>query len=495
MILFKPEKQSLSELVGKLTALDGLTFNQIATSERLRRAFKADGYDLPRSHKGVRDLVMKQREDIVKTIRGELNAIKLKDGHFSITFDEVTSMKNRRYMNINDHFQDGFLSLGVIRIQGSLNATKAIKLVEERLQLFGLDLNKDVVASVTDGASLMVRFGKDTCPEHVTCYGHAIHLAVCDVLYKKTQLQKPSENFICLLSDCENDTENDSIAEGDDNSKEEEQNKAVPLASNLQNVVKKVRKIVKLFRRSPVKNDDHLQPYIVEYFGREKMLLLGCKTRWNSLLAMLERFYELQKEIKMAMVQLDANFDVSEKEIKEMCEVLAPFKAAIDALASEDADLLLSEKVIAFVLKKLGELQSSISKNLIERFSARVNERRNDELMHLFEYLKKSSYIDQPEDHLGHKIRRPKIIAMATRLLQRLFATNESDEVDSNEEHEVKSDTDQETQTQMTLAQELRSFVADDKNKEERCNNVSFQVVKKEMRLYSTKSLIQGQII
>ena len=73
---------------------------------------------------------------------------------------------------------------------------------------------------------------------------------------------------------------------------------------------------MKLLRRSPAKNNDHLQPYILENFGREKMLLLDCKTRWNSLLAMLERFYELQKEIKMAMVQLDANFDVSEKEIK-----------------------------------------------------------------------------------------------------------------------------------------------------------------------------------
>ena len=58
----------------------------------------------------------------------------------------------------------------MIRIQGSSNAAKAIKLVEERLQLFGLDLNKDVVATVTDGASLIVNFGKKTCPEHVTCY-------------------------------------------------------------------------------------------------------------------------------------------------------------------------------------------------------------------------------------------------------------------------------------------------------------------------------------
>ena len=124
-------------------------------------------------------------------------------------------MRIRRYMNINVHFQGGFRSLGMIRIQGSLNAAKAIKLVEEQLQLFGLDLNKGVVATIIDGASLMVKFGKDTCPEHVTCYAHAIHLAVCDVLYKKTQL-KLSKDFIRLVDDCESDTENDSITEGKD---------------------------------------------------------------------------------------------------------------------------------------------------------------------------------------------------------------------------------------------------------------------------------------
>ena len=174
------------------------------------------------------------------------------------------------------------------------------------------------------------------------------------------------------MDDCESDTKNDSITEGEDCFEEEERNIAVPLASNLQEVVQKVRKIVKLFRRSPVKNDDHLQPYILKNLGREKMLLLDCKTRWNSLLAMLERFYELKKEIKMAMVQLHVPFDLSEKEVKEineMCEALAPFKVAVDAFASKDAEILLSEKIIAFVLKKLGELQSNISKDLIKRFS------------------------------------------------------------------------------------------------------------------------------
>ena len=77
---------------------------------------------------------MKQKENITKNIRGELNAIKLRGGRFSITFVESTFMRNRRYININVHFQGGFCSFGMIRIQGSLNAAKAIELVEEQLQ-------------------------------------------------------------------------------------------------------------------------------------------------------------------------------------------------------------------------------------------------------------------------------------------------------------------------------------------------------------------------
>ena len=123
--------------------------------------------------------------------------------------------------------------------------------------MFGLDLNKNVVATVTDGASLMVKFRKETCPEHVTCYAQAIHLAVCDVLYKKTR-HNPNKDFTCLVNDCKSDNENDSITKGEDCFEDEERNIAVPLASNLQDVVQKDRKIVKLFRQSPVKNDNHI---------------------------------------------------------------------------------------------------------------------------------------------------------------------------------------------------------------------------------------------
>ena len=65
-----------------------------------------------------------------------------------------------------------------------------------------------------------------------------------------------------------------------------------------------------------------------------------------------------------------------------------------------------------------------------------------------------------------------------------MFVSNKSDEVVSSEEQEVTtSNNGQETQSQMTLAQELHAFVADDKN-EEQCNNVSSRVEQKEMMLY-----------
>lgn len=478
---YKTHKPPLDQLLSQLTAVDGLTFNQIAQSERIRRAFKADGYDLPRSHKRVRELVIEHNKIIRKCVGEEIMEMKRNNGRFSITLDESTSTRNRRYMNLNAHYQGGFRSLGFIRIHGSMNSATAIKLVEERLESFGLNLNTDVVATVTDGASLMVKFGKDTSPYHVTCYAHAIHLAVCDILYIKENHTRsvPSTNENC----CEIVTDSASDDEDEDDLTEDEVTPS--LSPNLQNLIKKVRETVKIFRRSPVKNDDNLQPFVVEAFGKERMLLLDCKTRWNSLLSMLERFYELRKQIKMALLQLDIQFDLSDAElkaIKDMCEALAPFKAGIDALSGEGADLLLSEKIIAFILKKLEQLNSEISKDLNKSFRSRIDQRRNVELVHLFEYLKNPAYIDEQKDQLGHKIKRQKIVALATDALQRLFPS-QTIEMDrrSTEQHE---DPGISQIPQMTLAQELHAFVTDDESLQEQNEDVGARVLQKEMLLY-----------
>ncbi|GFY20671.1 transposable element Tcb2 transposase [Trichonephila clavipes] len=50
---------------------------------------------------------------------------------------------------------------------------------------FGIITEKHIVACVTEDASMMVKFGKIMSCEYHLCYAHAIHLAVCDVLYNK----------------------------------------------------------------------------------------------------------------------------------------------------------------------------------------------------------------------------------------------------------------------------------------------------------------------
>ena len=58
---------------------------------------------------------------------------------------------------------------------------RKLKQVEKQFEVFGLQLDKEVVATVFDGASLMVKFGKKTASQYLNCWAHAIHLAVCGV--------------------------------------------------------------------------------------------------------------------------------------------------------------------------------------------------------------------------------------------------------------------------------------------------------------------------
>ena len=111
-------------------------------------------------------------------MKAELTNLKKMKLKCSLTLDEYTSIRNRKYMNINCHFQNEFLSLGMIRITGSMSAIIAAEKVSSRLTYFGLDLKSDIVATVSDGASVMVKFGKIIDPIHIQCLSHAFHLCV-----------------------------------------------------------------------------------------------------------------------------------------------------------------------------------------------------------------------------------------------------------------------------------------------------------------------------
>jgi hypothetical protein len=69
----------------------------------------------------------------------------------------------------------------MVKISGSLDSKKTQDMVKAHLDRFGLDLDKNIVACTSDGAAVMVKFGREIMPLHQQCIAHCLHLAVCDV--------------------------------------------------------------------------------------------------------------------------------------------------------------------------------------------------------------------------------------------------------------------------------------------------------------------------
>ena len=249
-------------------------------------------------------------------------------------------------MNLNIHYNGGFLSLGMLRVNRTIPTSKAIDLITKKLDSFCLSLDKDIVASVTDGASLMQKIGYVTKPEHQMCYNHAIHLCVIDVLFKKNNAALPNNNFVNEGGDtieAVNHDDDDDNEEEDENPIEYIQNIQISteglvpiLTTEFQESVAIIRKLVQMFCRSPVRYDDNLQPNIVKTFGKEKTLICDSRTRWSSTIAMLERFLEVEKEIKINLISKNDDFLISRGELNKvnnLCVALEPLKLAIEAFS------------------------------------------------------------------------------------------------------------------------------------------------------------------
>ena len=152
------------------------------------------------------------------------------------------------------------------------------------------------------------------------------------------------------------------------------------MLGNIRDIIQTVRKIVKLFRKSPTKNDV-LQNNLRMQFSKEKALILDSKTRWNSLLTMLERFYEIGEFVKKTLYDIDESIMfVSQKDfalIYEIIYVLRLVKIAVEALCKSDSNLLAADVTIKFMLDELTKLnQTKLGNDLKEKIIIRFKERR-----------------------------------------------------------------------------------------------------------------------
>ncbi|GFT71633.1 BED-type domain-containing protein [Trichonephila clavipes] len=327
---------------------DGFTVNAITKSNFIRKSLQDKGYSFPPNSSDVMKLVYKQYNVIKARVTNEISS-KLNAGlRCSLTLDEFTSLKNRRYLNINVHFNEGeIFNLGMLRMSGSFSAENCVQAVETKLQEFGIITEKHLVACVTDGASMMVKFGKMMSCEYHLCYAHTVHLAVCDVLYNKQIDMVEHTVEVEDKSHEEDNGESEELVEDLDKALDLEFESGVGTdalfhvtyaekksITSINETIKKIKNVVKLFRKSPIKNEI-LEKYVKEEFGCEKM----------------------------------------------------PVKIGLEKLCSRNATLLTAEGVFSFVIGELNGQNSEFAKNMKYSLIQRINERRNVNLIGLMQYL------------------------------------------------------------------------------------------------------------
>ena len=359
------------------------------------------GYSkLPKSKTGIKDVVINHADKVRSFVMSELDMRRKEGKRFSLTFDEWTSVRNRRYMIVNVH-EDGprFWSLGLIRVHGSMPAETCVDLIKKKLQEFGLNLEEDIVAISTDGASVMCKVGKLISPEHQLCLAHGVHLAVQDTLYNKKTKPKPvSDTSTELDEGCMENEEDMTETESNDEEIQENDNPndyniqfAVEqdelsqshgitneLSVKYQEVVNKVRKVVKKFRKSPTMNDSILQKYVLAEYGKDLGLVLDVPTRWNSLLSMLQRFALLRTSVQKALIDIKLPNAVSEEDfmiIDEMISSLEPVALAVQVLSRRDVNLISAEAALSFCCTKLDKQHSELAQTMRSALLSRIGAR------------------------------------------------------------------------------------------------------------------------
>lgn len=424
------KKKELDEVVATMIAKDGLTFRVFETSSELRESLQARGYLLPKTAKTFKSMTIKYSKKIRQNQKKVIKELVAKGERFCVTFDEWTSLRNIRYINLILHGRNSEIwNLGMIRIRRKLSSERCLSYVSKRLKEFDLSMTDHIVCIFTDGTSVMTKIAKIGPAYQQLCFAHGIQLAVIDVLYKKEKKKgvlensavsekevpveqqdsdesEESENEYDAASDNDGEDEagNVEIGEGDtqitseeymhreENNDDDEPDdfegfgadddlfnvKNVDLNEYVKPIILKVRKIVKAFRRSPKKNEV-LQRYVKLDKKSECQLILDCKTRWSSLANMISRFYDCRNSIKKALVDIESKDVFEEWEMDLLLDIknaLEPIQAAVEALCRRDANLITADATIIFVLKSLKEQGSRLSLQLLEAIKRRMKERR-----------------------------------------------------------------------------------------------------------------------
>lgn len=370
-------RDSIEKVISRLVAKDGFTLRVLTTSTTIRKWALLDGYALPDSPTTIRAKIwlfyMQIKEEYIELFRiYKRNGLK-----FAITFDEWTSLRKRRYGNLNIHVDGKTFCLGLIRCNGSMPAEKCASLITDKLKEYQLEAT-DIVGVTTDGAKVMEKMGRQLVYSHQLCMAHGLHLAVSDVLYS---IEPLSVRDLCGDSnqEDEDDDEFDGLVE--------DPNIVPPRLTDkfgLKDLIKKVGETVKLFSHSAVRNDV-LQAYVKAVHKEEIKLLGECKTRWNSTLAMIRRFLKLRLSVNQAIAELEISMpsqvklvpftELQIESLNKVASALEQVEITLTKLCTRNTNLLEMDTALALLIERT-PTTSLFSKALRNALIKRISERR-----------------------------------------------------------------------------------------------------------------------
>ncbi|XP_030578053.1 zinc finger BED domain-containing protein 4-like [Archocentrus centrarchus] len=448
--------KSLEEILAEMAAFDGFSFNSMAKCEYLRSALKRDGYTLPKNPTEISKQVrVFANEEKIKLAEMFQDMVK-KGLRFSLTIDEYTSSQHKRYMSINVHGAQTYWNLGVIHVRGTMPAEKVKALVDDQLQCFKLDMNQHIVCCTTDGASVMVKFGRLVLPELQLCYAHAVHLAVTDVLYHRAT----------------SDGESKASEEEEESSEDSDDELAVcedgyrSVREDMYRSVERVRKIARHFHKSPVSNDK-LRECVKQDQGKELALILDCRTRWNSLADMLDRYIALHRPVTKTLVDINNALIITNEElalIQQLSSCLKPVKMGVESLCNRDTTLVKADGIFIFMIDQLTKQDTPLSLEMRDAIERRFMERRQKNLVSLYRYLLDPGVLVAPAPRPTEIFTMPSrqmLIRTAKGLVERLFLGRFSEESASEGDADARpTSPTEDVSTEGNLALDLQQAIS-----------------------------------
>ena len=241
------EKTSLEKESAIFVAVDGISFHTLANSQGIKKGLISQKFEnIPKDHKTIKAMVMKYAEQIKSQNIISIKSLLKQNVRFTLTFDEWTSNRNRRFLSLVLHHSNSkIISLGLFRVTGQATATNLLSLVECSLEQFNSSFKNHIVCIMTDGCRTMESLGTLAKPViQQLCFAHALQLVVLDVLYKKTDFSYMNnqddiaalvfdEMFSRRLEHEEEDLESDLTFENLDAFKHELQAELNDLVSNV----------------------------------------------------------------------------------------------------------------------------------------------------------------------------------------------------------------------------------------------------------------------